>query len=219
MRQSGLDLSSECTLAERSCITDAIKTMKRGGNFLEIGTAAGGTLKEIIQTADEEKLDAKFYVLDPFTYYPDQLTKVYQNLSNSDIDPCRVTFWEGTTDSHLATALEHGLTFKFIFIDGDHKAYPVMNDLRWMELLEIGGIACFHDYCDRFPGVAWSLEHFLSKNDQFSIILKAETIRVVKRNGKQITAVTKFDLYKSKFMQVILRLRRSIKKRLFKKYL
>ena len=94
-----------------------------------------------------------------------------------------------------------------------------MNDLRWMELLEIGGIACFHDYCDRFPGVAWSLEHFLSKNDQFSIISKAETIRVVKRNGKQITAVTKFDLYKSKFMQVILRLRRSIKKRLFKKYL
>ena len=46
MRQSGIDLSSECTLAERSCIMDAIKKIKEGGNFLEIGTAAGGTLKK-----------------------------------------------------------------------------------------------------------------------------------------------------------------------------
>ena len=218
MRQSGIDLSSECTLAERSCIMDAIKTIKKGGNFLEIGTAAGGTLKEIITTADEEKLEAKFYVLDPFTYYPDQLTKVCQNLSNSAIDPSRVTFWEGTTDSHLTKALKDGLNFKFIFIDGDHKAFPVMNDLRWMELLEVGGVACFHDYCDRFPGVIWSLEHFLSRNDQFRIILKAETLRVVKRHGKQIKAVNNFDLFKSKFMQVILRLWRSIKKRVVKNY-
>ena len=218
MRQSGIDLSSECTLAERSCIMDAIKTIKQGGNFLEIGTAAGGTLKEIIKTADEEKLEAAFYVLDPFTYYPDQLTKVCQNLSKSDIDPSRVTFWEGTTDSHITKALEDRLNFKFIFIDGDHKAYPVMNDLRWMELLEVGGVACFHDYCDKFPGVAWSLEHFLSRNDQFRIILKSETLRVVKRNGKQIKPVNNFDLYKSKFMQIVLRLWRSIKKRVFKNY-
>jgi len=218
MRQSGIDLSSECTLAERACIMDAIKTIKEGGNFLEIGTAAGGTLKEIIKTADEEKLDATFYVLDPFTYYPDQLKKVHKNLLNSDIDPSRVTFWEGTTDSHLSKALEDGLNFKFIFIDGDHKAYPVMNDLRWMELLEVGGVACFHDYCDKFPGVAWSLEHFLSRNDQFSTILEAETLRVIQRNGENIVAVNGADLLKSKFIQVFLRLRRSIKKRLAKKH-
>lgn len=217
MRQSAIDLSSECSIAERACIADAIKILSVGGNFLEVGTAAGGTLKEIIQTADDEKLDAKFYVLDPFTYYPDQLRKVYKNLSNSDIDPSRVQFWEGTTDSHLPIALEKGLNFKFIFIDGDHKAHPVMNDLRWMELLEVGGIACFHDYCDKFPGVAWSLEHFLSRNEEFSKIFEAETLRVIQRNGAKIVAVNKVDLLKSKFMQVFLRLRRSIKKRLAKK--
>ena len=218
MRQSGIDLSSECSISERACIAEAIKSLSTGGNFLEVGTAAGGTLKEIIQTADNEKLVAKFYVLDPFTYYPDQLKKVHKNLSNSDIDPFRVTFWEGTTDSHLTKALEDGLNFKFIFIDGDHKAYPVMNDLRWMELLEVGGVACFHDYCDKFPGVAWSLEHFLSRNDQFSKILEAETLRVIQRNGENIVAVNKLDLLKSKFMQVFLRLQRSIKKRLAKKH-
>mgnify|MGYP006115362479 CR=1 FL=1 len=217
MRQSGIDLSSECTLEERSCITDAIKTIKVGGNFLEIGTAAGGTLKEIIQTADKEELEANFYVLDPFTYYPNQLQKVHKNLSNSDIDPSRVQFWQGTTDSHLPIALEKGLKFKFIFIDGDHKAHPVMNDLRWMGLLEVGGVACFHDYCDKFPGVAWSLEHFLSRNKQFSIILEAETLRVIMRNGENIVAVNRVHLLKGKFMQVFLRLRRSIKKRLAKK--
>ena len=219
MRQSGIDLSSECSVLERACIAEAIKSLSTGGNFLEVGTAAGGTLKEIIQTADNEKLVAMFYVLDPFTYYPDQLQKVHKNLSNSDIDPCRVQFWQGTTDSHLPIAYEKGLSFKFIFIDGDHKAYPVMNDLRWMELLEVGGVACFHDYCDKFPGVAWSLEHFLSRNDQFSTILKAETLRVIQRNGENIVPVNKVDLLKSKLMQVFLRLRRSIKKRLAKKFI
>ena len=217
MRQSGIDLSSECSITERACIKEAIKSLSSGGNFLEVGTAAGGTLKEIIQTADNEKLAATFYVLDPFNYYPDQLKKVYKNLSKSEIDPSRVTFWEGTTDSHFTKALENGLNFKFIFIDGDHKAYPVMNDLRWMELLEVGGVACFHDYCDKFPGVAWSLEHFLSRNNQFSTILVAETLRVIQRNGENIVAVNGADLLKSKFMQVFLRLRRSIKKRLAKK--
>ena len=139
-----------------------------------------------------------------------------KNLSNSDIDPSRVTFWEGTTDSHLSKAFDDGLNFKFIFIDGDHKAYPVMNDLRWMELLEVGGVACFHDYCDKFPGVGWSLEHFLSRNDQFSKILEAETLRVIQRNGENIVPVNRLDLFQSKFMQVFLRLRRSIKKRFSK---
>ena len=62
-----------------------IRMLAEGGNFLEIGTAAGGTLKEI-QTVDSVNLTAKFFVLDPFTYFPNQLEKVHQNLSNSKID-------------------------------------------------------------------------------------------------------------------------------------
>ena len=108
MRQSGIDLSSECSISERACITEAIKSLSTGGNFLEVGTAAGGTLKEIIQTADNAKLDAMFYVLDPLTYFPNQLQKIHKNLSNSDIDPSRVQFWQGITDSHLPIALEKG---------------------------------------------------------------------------------------------------------------
>ena len=153
-------------------------------------------LKEIIKTVDSVNLTAKFFVLDPFTYFPNQLEKVHQNLSNSKIDLERVEFWIGTTDSQIENALEQGLSFKFIFIDGDHKAYPVMNDLRWMELLEVGGLACFHDYCDKFPGVAWSLDHFLSKNDEFSMILEAETLRVIKRNGEKLVPVNRLDLCK-----------------------
>ena len=91
-----------------------------------------------------------------------------------------------------------------------------MNDLRWMELLEVGGLACFHDYCDKFPGVAWSLDHFLSKNDEFSMILEAETLRVIKRNGEKLVPVNRLDLLQSKAMQIYLRLKRSISKRLLK---
>ena len=108
MRQSGIDLSSECTLAERKCIADSIRTLSVGGNFLEIRTAAGGTLKEIINTSDDAKLLSNFLCL-ILTYFPDQLKKIQQNLSNSKIDPSRVEFWEGTTDSHLPIATEKKL--------------------------------------------------------------------------------------------------------------
>ena len=216
MRQSGIDLSSECTLAERNCIAEAIRTLSVGGNFLEVGTAAGGTLKEIINTSDDAKLLSNFFVLDPLTYFPDQLKKIQQNLSNSKIDPSRVEFWEGTTDSHLPIATEKKLEFNFIFIDGDHKAFPVMNDLRWMDLLAIDGVACFHDYNNKFPGVIWSLDRFLARNDEFSVLLRADSLVVVRREGKNIISVNKIDLFLSKFMQIYLRLRRSIKKRLGK---
>lgn len=214
LKQRGKDFSSECTPKELSCISTAIKTLSSGGNFLEIGTAAGGTLKEIINTADKHNLLANYFVLDPLTYFPNQLEKVHHNLLNSNIDPTKVKFWEGTTESHLLPAIEKGFTFNFIFVDGDHKAFPVMLDIQWMELLSVGGIACFHDYNDKFPGVVWALNRFLKKNDQFKVILRAESLIVVKRDGKAIQPVTQFDLFVSKFMQVFLRVRRSIKKRL-----
>ena len=135
-------------------------------------------------------------------------------MSNSKIDPSRVEFWEGTTDSYLPIATEKELEFKFIFIDGDHKAFPVMNDLRWMDLLAIDGVACFHDYNKKFPGVMWSLDRFLARNDQFSVLLRADSLVVVKREGEKIISVNKIDLFLSKFMQIYLRLRRSVKKRL-----
>ena len=216
MRQSGVDLSSECSSAERKCIAEAIKTLSVGGNFLEVGTAAGGTLKEIINTSDDANLLSNFFVLDPLTYFPDQLKKIQQNLSNSKIDPSRVEFWKGTTDSHFPIATEKKLEFKFIFIDGDHKAFPVMNDLRWMDLLAIGGVACFHDYNKKFPGVMWSLDRFLARNDQFNVLLRADSLVVVKREGEKIISVNKTDLLLSKFIQIYLRLRRSVNKRLGK---
>lgn len=214
MRRSGIDLSSECSEVERACIKDAITTLSTGGNFLEIGTAAGGTLKEIIHTADHAGLDARFFVLDPFTYYPDQLQKVHRNLENSGINPDRVVFWQGTTGNHLPIATQKKMRFNFIFIDADHQAYPVMSDLRWMNLLLEGGVACFHDYCERFPGVMWSLNRFLKRNKDFSMILQAESLVVVKRNGRMIQSVTQADIAISLLAQIFFRVRHSITKRI-----
>ena len=214
MRQSAIDLSSECSTAERAAIKRAIETLHPGGRFLEVGTAAGGTLKEIIQTADAAELGAAFYVLDPFTYYPRQLEKVHENLENSGIDPARVTFWVGTTDNHHLQAVRAELEFDFIFIDGDHRAYPVMNDLRWMDRLTVGGVACFHDYAARFPGVVWSLDHFLARNPEFEVVERSETLVVIRRNGILARPVGALALLHSKLMQTHFRLRRSLRKRL-----
>ena len=147
---------------------------------MEVGTAAGGTLKEIINTSDDAKLLSKFFVLDLLLIFR-STEENSTELVQLKIDPSRVEFWKGTTDSHLPIATEKKLEFNFIFIDGDHKAFPVMNDLRWMDLLAIDGVACFHDYNNKFPGVMWSLDRFLACNDQFSVLLRADSLVVVRR--------------------------------------
>ena len=78
------------------------------------------------------------------------------------------------------------------------------------------GTFVFHDYNNKFPGVMWSLDRFLARNDEFSVLLRADSLVVVRREGKNIISVDKMDLLLSKFMQIYLRLRRSVKKRLGK---
>lgn len=214
MRRSAIDLSSECSLLELSCITDAVKNLPSGGNFLEIGTAAGGTLKEIIKAADFSNLQVDFYVIDPFNYFPNQVHKIHQNLLHSKIDPSRVKFWEGTTNDYLSVAIEKKLEFTLIFIDGDHKEFPVMNDLRWMAFLADGGLIFIHDYSKKFPGVVWSVDRFLAKNKNFSIISHVDNLVVIRREGKLHKPVNRRDLFASKYRQTYKRLGRSIKKRL-----
>src|SRR6056297_2502919 len=75
-RQSSIDLSSECTESERGLIRRVLSEANLSGRHLEIGTAAGGTLKEMIGVYADRETCPQFVVIDPFTYFDDQLKKV-----------------------------------------------------------------------------------------------------------------------------------------------
>jgi hypothetical protein len=79
---------SERELAARKAL---LKTRGLKGPHLEIGTAAGGTLKELMRCyADAER--PRFVVVDPMRYFPDQPAIVRKNLASAGLDPKQVDF-------------------------------------------------------------------------------------------------------------------------------
>lgn len=79
VRQSSITLESECSEAERAALRDILKNSNFTAAHMEIGTAAGGTLKELIGCYPLGQAP-QFIVIDPLSYFPDQLSKIKTNL-------------------------------------------------------------------------------------------------------------------------------------------
>jgi hypothetical protein len=184
------------------------------GAHLEIGTAAGGTLKELMSAYPDPATRPLFQVVDPMKYFPDQLSKVYQNLSAAGIDPESVMFRIGTTSEHFPKALATGEQFDFIFIDGDHRPYPVILDLKWAELLNEGGTIDLHDDSQKFPGVGWAISRFLNQNTAFTYVSTTGSMTILRKNGPSTGhTITSRDLLAARVVQIAFRWRRSLRKR------
>jgi SAM-dependent methyltransferase len=214
-RQSSIDLSSECSEEERALIGRILGTGTLSDRHLEIGTAAGGTLKEMIGVYADRETCPQFVVIDPFTYYDNQLEKVRTNLTGAGIDPDSVQFWTGTTQSFIDRERKAGGTFDFVFIDGDHRHYPVMIDLQWADLLRPGGFICLHDRSEKFPGVGWAIDRFLAKNPDMRFVEQAETLVALQKTGPgRPRGVTSADLRAAWAAQLARKWKRSIAKRM-----
>lgn len=214
-RISATTLESECTPGERALLHRVLTEHELTDRHLEIGTAAAGTLKEMINSYGPDRQRPAFYVIDPLTYFENQFEKITENLKSAGIDPDSVTFWKGTTQDFLPRERANGTTFDFIFIDGDHRHYPVMIDLQWADMVRPGGFIALHDYDNSFPGVIWSVEYFLQKNPQFSVFDKAEKLIVLQKNAEQTgPGVTGSDLRGAKIAQLKFKYARSLRKRL-----
>ncbi|MEM9319604.1 MAG: class I SAM-dependent methyltransferase [Pseudomonadota bacterium] len=214
-RMSATTLQSECHGDEVALLRRILVGHDLPGRHLEIGTAAGGTLKELMLTYPDAATRPDFVVIDPMTYFDDQLSKVRHNLAASGIDPDAVTFWTGTSEDFLAAERRSGGVFDFIFVDGDHRAAPVMVDMQWADMLRDGGFICFHDRSESFPGVGWSIAHFLRQNPNFHEFDSARTLVVLRKTGEgRRPVVTRADLKAARLEQHRLRLRRSLRKRL-----
>lgn len=215
VRASSQTLGSECSANERQALADLLRENTLSAAHLEIGTAAGGTLKELINCYPDPATRPDFYVIDPFTYYPDQFDKVVRNLRSAGIDPETVTFWEGTTHTYLTTARRDGIRFDFVFIDGDHRHYPVMVDLQWADLVNPGGFICLHDRFEKFPGVGWAIDDVLFRNPEYELVTQVDTLAILKKTRPTaVPAVRYRDLIRAKLRQRLFKHARSIRKRI-----
>jgi len=162
MRKCALTGSPEIDEAALNRIISYLKERSFSGTHLEIGTAAGGTLKRMMLAYDAHRRP-KFMVIDPMTYFPDQFETVKSNLLEAGIDPQEIIFHVTKSSIAFKDILRSGEKFDFIFIDGAHKIKQVWQDLRFNNMLNTGGILCVDDYVD-VPQVQIPVDRFLTKN-------------------------------------------------------
>ncbi len=152
MRSCSETLESEMSEKELDLLLKVIVEHRGRNPHLEIGTAAGGTLWKMMSCFEGNNVP-NFVVVDPMKYFPNQYEVVRHNLSLHEVDVERVDFRRTSSTDALIGAKEFNEVFSFILIDARHKIRYVMDDLRWGELLEEGGVLCLHDESEACPGV------------------------------------------------------------------
>lgn len=163
----------------------ALKALLRGGRLngthLEVGTAAGGTLREMISTYPREATP-KFVVVDTFEYFPGQRAAVEQNLRSIGVDPDSVTFRTGKSYDAVFDALAAGERYDFILIDARHDAFRVMQDLTWARMLSPRGYLVFHDYDGAHRGVMWAADAFAGANPNYRRVSLTDSLLVMRKH-------------------------------------
>jgi len=214
-RPCATTLEPEMTAEELSALDQWIGEGELKGGHLEIGTAAGGTLCHMMGLYEQKR--PKFSVVDTMSYFRDQFATVKKNLTDHGLKPDDVDFRVMSSDEAFAKAESNGDRFDFILIDASHKIRYVMNDLRWLRLLNVGGIACFHDYAPRFKGVRWPIDRFLRRNAHFERVGLAGTLLGIRKARESTsTEVTGLDQLWALLCSPILQWDLSLQKRLGK---
>jgi predicted O-methyltransferase YrrM len=168
--------------AQIAFLTGLIASEGLPGPHLEIGTAAGVTLAQMIR-ARPTPHDPPFVVVDNMGYFPDQLAVVRANLERHGVDPESVEFRIGDSGEIFAAAARAGDSFDFIVIDASHRIHKVTADLRWTRLLRPGGVVCLHDYGPGFPGVMRSVDRFLSRYPNYERLEEVGGLLVLRKRA------------------------------------
>jgi len=199
---------------ELAGLLDMARTCSNGGDYLEVGTAAGGTLREMMKCFDDASRP-RFVVVDPMNYFADQLEIVRKNLRSHDLDPAQVDFRVATSVSAFTHAEDAREAYDFMLIDGAHKIRYVTQDLRWLRLLKPGGVACIHDYNDRHEGVKLSVDRFLRKHPNYRREQLVGSLMILRKSGSSPSKeITFADRLWASALTPFLQLKINLRKRL-----
>ena len=188
MRKCAITMESEIPENEIKVLLSQLSALAFGGRHLEVGTAAGGTLREIctLYRSINEQIP-EFWVVDPLKYFPNQFSVIEKNLSNKNIDIGNIRFLKSKSSDALQIASLEKPCFDFVLIDGSHKESYVTEDLMWSRFLNVGGLLCAHDYSIEFPGVYRSVNKFLKNYKNYEVVFLEGTLIGIKKVSKTIT--------------------------------
>lgn len=205
MREYPRTLEAELSSGELSSLTGILRKKSFRGKHLEIGTASGGTLCRMMKAfKDHER--PPFVVVDPMTYFRDQLNTVKKNLRNNGVSPDGIDFRIMKSSEAFIRANQNRESFDFILIDGAHKVNYVTDDLRWTRLLIRGGIVCLHDYTS-VRGVRLAVDRFLRNHPNYERVECVDTLLILcKKNESPRPEVSNMDMAWASAMAPLLRL-------------
>lgn len=213
MRASATTLEAEMTPEEAEALDRLLQTAALKGKHLEIGTAAGGTLKRMMALYPKE-LRPQFVVVDTMKYFPDQMGIVARNLRSAGVEPSEVDFRVGDSWGEFQRAQAAGEQFDFMLIDASHKLNHVTRDLSWTRMLKPGGYVCMHDYAPKFPGVTQAADKFLARYPNYSRERLVGSLLILKKNGASASAeVTATDRVSAEIGNFFQQLAASVHKR------
>lgn len=179
-------LCPEMTAEELAGLKSWLHSTARKGAHLEIGTAAGGTLCFMMKSFPDSDRP-RFSVVDTMSYFVNQFDVVKRSLADHGLDADQVDFRVMSSAEAFARAEADRERFDFMLVDASHKICHVMNDLRWMRLMNVGGIACFHDYAPYFKGVLWPIDRFLRRNPHFVRVGQAGSLLCIRKEREAAT--------------------------------
>jgi hypothetical protein len=202
------------TAGELRCLLEQIRRWRFSGKHLEIGTAAGGTLWQMMACFDAGTRPP-FVVVDPMGYFPRQKEIVTDNLRRHGMDPSTVDFRQDFSEQALVKARSNNEVFDFMLIDGSHKILRVTQDLGWTELLRVGGVVAFHDFTSRLRGVKIAVRRFLRRFPECQVIAHTDSLLVVRKcRAFQRPVVSWKELAFARALTPLLQLEQSARKRL-----
>ena len=214
MRAFAETFESELGLDALEALKRTIRTSDLKGLHVEIGTAAGGTIREIISSYEDELDCPDFLVVDPMNYFPNQLETVRKNLSGLHAAG-KVQFIVETGGRAYKLFQKDSRAISFLLIDGSHKVKYVCQDAQWINHVEVGGLVCFDDFDCGFIGVDWVVKRYVLPTGCFEHLGYHGRLLLLRRiKAGRTPVVSAFDLALSHVLHPIFQLRTSILKRL-----
>lgn len=220
-RESAITLKSEMTDAEVYSIKNAIKDSKLTGLHIEIGTAAGGTLCEILKCYQNELkvVPPQFIIIDPLTYFDDQYEKICLNLQNNGLSRNNITFEKNKSSVAFRNLSTHACEIEFILIDGNHKINHFVGDLRFSRYLKAGGLLLIHDYSKSFKGIHSATNNFLNRYTNYEVLSHVDCLIILRKksisNSIEISPLTLLSAHFRNLMDQVLN---SLRKRFSSNY-
>ena len=220
-RESAITLKSEMTDAEVYSIKNAIKDSKLTGLHIEIGTAAGGTMCEILKCYQNELkvVSPQFIIIDPLTYFDDQYEKICLNLKNNGLSQNNITFEKSKSSVAFRNLSAHAGEIDFILIDGNHKVNHFVGDLRFSRYLKAGGLLLIHDYSKGFKGIHSATNDFLNRYTNYEVLSHVDCLLILRKKSiSNSLEISPLNLLFAHFCNLLDQVLNSLRKRFSSNY-